>query len=422
MKKKLDYSWIIIGLSALMVCVVLGFCSSSKSLYIKAITDALDISRSTFSINDSCRFVATAVINLFFGYLVGKFGAKKLICAGFVCLISSMLIYSYATNVFVFYIGGVLLGIGLSWTTTTMVGYVVNRWCRENKGTIMGAVLATNGIGAAVATQIISPVIHSGALGYQKAYRLVVLILLVVFVLILLFFRNNPKNADAAPAHVPKKKGRGESWVGVEYSEVVKKSYFYMALVGVFFTGMMLQGISGIATPHQYDVGMDVDYVATVVSMHALALTVFKFLVGFIYDRAGLRTTANICMVTAVAVFILLANVSNTATGKVFAMIYGVFSSLALPLETIMLPIYASDLFGEKAFNKVLGLVVSVNTAGYALGAPISNLCYDLVGSYTPVIYVSAALMVGVLILMNVVITIANRNRKCILAAQTETK
>lgn len=110
MKKKIGYSWVIIAISALMVCVVLGFCSSSKSLYIKAITDALEIPRSAFFINDSCRYIATSIVNLFFGYLIGKFGAKKLIGAGFLCLIASCLIYSLATNIFVFYIGGVLLG------------------------------------------------------------------------------------------------------------------------------------------------------------------------------------------------------------------------------------------------------------------------------------------------------------------------
>lgn len=150
-KRKFDYKWVIVGLSFLMVLTALGFCSSSKSLYIAPICEALGISRSTFSINDSCRFITTAIINIFFGSLIAKFGAKKLIGAGFVCLIASMLIYSFATNVYVFYVGGVFLGLGLAWTTTTMVGAVVNRWCKENKGTIMGAILASNGIGAAIA-------------------------------------------------------------------------------------------------------------------------------------------------------------------------------------------------------------------------------------------------------------------------------
>ena len=70
-----------------MIFVCLGFCSSNKSVYLSAITEALGIKRSIFSINDSCRYIATAVVNLFFGALIMRFGAKKLVGAGFFCLI-----------------------------------------------------------------------------------------------------------------------------------------------------------------------------------------------------------------------------------------------------------------------------------------------------------------------------------------------
>ena len=84
------YRWVIVAASFLMVFVCLGFCSSSKSLYLAAITEALGIKRSLFSINDSCRYIATAVVNLFFGALCARFGRKRLIAAGFACLIASM--------------------------------------------------------------------------------------------------------------------------------------------------------------------------------------------------------------------------------------------------------------------------------------------------------------------------------------------
>jgi len=414
-KRKFNYAWIIVGISALMVCIALGFCSSVKSLYIKAITEACGISRSMFSINDSTRYVTTAVVNLFFGTLIARFGAKKLIGAGIISLIISCLIYSVASNIFVFYIGGAFLGMGLSWTTTTMVGYTVNIWNKENKGTIMGAILASNGIGAAVATQILSPIIHSGAFGYRNAYRLTAIILVGVFVIMMLFFKNSPSDKSTQGEEVPKKKGRGKSWVGIEYSTAVKKAYFYGALVCIFFTGMTLQGITGISTPHMYDVGLSEEYVAIVVSCHALALTAFKFLVGVMYDRFGLRATANTCMIGAVVAFLLLANTVDTAIGRTFAFTYGILSSLALPLETIMIPLYASDLFGEKSFSKILGLFVSVNTAGYALGAPVSNICFDITGSYNLALYIACIIIAVVFVWMNMVIKQADKEKNLVI-------
>ena len=408
----------IVALCFLMVFTCLGFCSSNKSLYVAAITDALDIKRSLFSIGDSFRFVATAVVNIFFGTLVNRFGTKKLIAAGFLCLTASSLIYSWAPGVGWFYVGGCILGIGLSWTTTTMVGAVVNKWCKENKGTIMGAVLAANGLGGALAAQIVTPMIYEegNAFGYRNAYRLVALILLVVGVLIVVFFRENPKGYVAQGTVVHKKKARGEGWVGMEFDQAKKKSFFYGAVICIFLTGVALQGINGIAATHMKDTGLDTGYVATVLSAHSLALTGFKFLVGFLYDRFGLRVTVTISAVTAVIVTTLLALVTNSPTGMVLAMIYGIFSSLALPLETIMLPIYANDLLGEKSFNKALGIFTSVNTAGYAVGSPVVNWCYDVTGSYAPALIACAALMVGITVALQFVISAANKEKRRILA------
>ena len=97
-RKKLNYAWVIVGICALMVCIALGFCSSTRSLYLTSITKATGIDRVTYSVTESCRYVSTAIVNLFFGFLIAKFGAKKLVSAGFICLISSCLINSFATN------------------------------------------------------------------------------------------------------------------------------------------------------------------------------------------------------------------------------------------------------------------------------------------------------------------------------------
>ena len=111
-RKRFDYKWIVIAVCFIMIMITLGFCSSTKSLYLDVVCDNLGIDRSAFSLNDSCRFIANAIVNLFFGALVHKFGTKKLMLAGIVCLLGAMALYATAINLWMFYLGGVLLGIG----------------------------------------------------------------------------------------------------------------------------------------------------------------------------------------------------------------------------------------------------------------------------------------------------------------------
>ena len=420
MKKKLDYQWVIVVTCFIMEFVALGFCSSNKSLYLGAITEALNIPRSLFSINDSIRFLTSATVSLFFGTLVKKLGARKMVGIGFLALICSMQIYSHAENVFVFYIGGCLLGLGLSFCTTVMIGSIIRRWVKQNTGTILGFVLAANGLGGALAAQIVTPIIYEDGnpFGYRNAYNLVTLILIATGILAVVFLRNQPKDETAVPAVVHKKKPRGGGWVGISFEDAKKKPYYYLALVGIFLTGMVLQGVNGASAAHMKDVGLDAGYVATVLSLHSIALMVFKFSTGVMYDKWGLRATMIICDIAALVVMVMLALVSNSPMGMVYAMGYGILSSLALPLETIMLSLITTDLFGNKSFDKILGIVAALNTTGYAVGAPLMNWCYDAFGTYVPFIWVCVGIMLVVTIMYQVVITAAQKERKAILAAE----
>ena len=403
-KKVFDYKWVIVGVSAFMVFVVLGFFGSTKGLFIKAVTEALSIPRSTYSFNDSLRFITTAIVNVFFGTLVMRFGAKKLIAAGFCCLIASSVLYSVATNVFTIYAGGILLGVGSSWTTTTIVGYIVNQWCKEKKGTIMGFILASNGIGIAIATQILSPIINESVFSYRNAYRIIAAILASAFVIIMLLLKNKTTTVESEPVK-DEHKGHKESYSG-------SKLYYFSILLCIFFTGMTLQGVCGISTPLLYDVGIDKTFVATAIGVHSIALTIFKFLTGYIYDKFGIRFTSNMCLCASIVSFISLICASNGVLGNESTMVYQILSSLALPLETIMLPLYAGEFFDKKIYGKALGIFVSFNTAGYAVGAPLSNVCYDIYGNYNISLYAGLGLIIFVMICMNFIITASNHRHK----------
>lgn len=394
-RKQSVQMWTIIVLSGLMVCLVLGLCNAPKSLYVQPVTAALGISRSAYSITDSCRFAATAVMNLFFGALVARFGPRKLIAAGFACAVTALVLFSVAENVWVFYAGGVLLGLGIAWTTTTMVGYVVNLWCHERKGTIMGGVLASSGVGAVLGTQLLAPIINRGgeAFAYRSAYRLAAVILLAAGVVVVALYRDRPAGEAAAPAEKKKAKDTADP-------QLLRRVEFWAALACVFIGGMVLQGIQGVAVPHLRDMGLSAEFGATVLSCQSVVLVATKFSTGWLFDKRGLRFTSALCMTAAVLTVALLVPVTDSAVGKALALSFAVISAVALPIETVMLPIYAQGLFGQKSYHKALGIFVAAKDAGYAAGGPMMNLCYDLTGDYRIAFIGAGVLMAAALVTM----------------------
>ena len=425
-KKRFEYKLVILVVCFLMVFICLGFCSSTKSLYLTAITQHLNIPRSIFSISDSCRYIASAIINLFFGTLLYKHGVRKMAAVGFLCLIVSTLMYALATNVYVLYIGGILLGIGVAFTTTTMASTVIRRWFDKDLGKYTGIVFSANGVGGAVAAQILDPFINNKAgytlagrhfQGYQVSYLLVVAIL-VVFSIIAVSLLRVPKEHPIPTTPAKKKKAaRGGTWVGIDYASAKRSSYLYIAIVVVFLTGFSLQGANGTYKAHMTDISMDKNYVTNIFSFFNLLLTVSKISVGAIYDRYNLRRVMIICQSASIIAFIVLATLTATATGKVMAIVFALLFALALPLETLVVPLIANDLFGNRDYDKILGLLVAANYAGYALGSPFINIFADLGMGYAPGLYILSGVMAVALLLMQFAINKAWKEKKAIIAA-----
>lgn len=406
--KKFNYTYIIIGVCTLIICIGLGFCSSTKGVFFPYIIEYTGLPRGPYAISDSFRYITTAVVNLFFGTLVLKFGVKKLMAAGFVALVASMVLYGASSTLVGFYFAGILLGLGLAWTTTTMIGYIINKWVSKNRGTIMGVILASNGLGGAIAVNVFMPALESAPDGYKMVHFIIAGIVAVIGIIAVIFI----KDKEAEENTTPSKKQKGDDWVGIDSKVAFKKAYFWLAMVGIFMTGVVIQGISGISIAHVKQTGVAPSLIAGITTFSMVCLTCTKFLTGFMYDKKGLRFTITINYACSFLSMITLVFVGPSTLGMGMYIANVILGNIALPLETIMLPIYAADLFGKKDYAKMLGLCVSVNTAGYALGAPVMGFVFDAFGSYMPAFLIGAVLIFLTAVTMEFVITSANKEKR----------
>ena len=409
-KIRFSYQWVIIACCFLMIFTALGFGSTPRKLFMVAVPKALGVDYGPYSFSDTFRYGVTAIVNLFFGTLVTKFGPRKLIGSCFVLLTLSMLTLAAAESLPVIYLGSALLGAGLTMTSTTMSSYVVNLWCKKNKGAVTGLVLCANGLGGATAMQVLSPIINESVFSYRSAYRLAALIMLAVGFVIVLFFRNSPQ-ADAALPAAGKKQPKGNVHEGITLQQALHKPYFYIAAVCIFLTGMVLQSIVGSDANHMTQAGLNQQSIAAALSIHALVLSASKFLTGALYDRKGLKITMFICDLAALLTLLLLIFINDSASGRMMAYGYSVASAIALPLETIMLPLITAELFGQKSYAQMLGIISAINTLGFSFGPPFTNFVFDALGTYVPVFWAYVLVMALVTAAFLYALTAAARER-----------
>lgn len=419
LKKERDYKWVILIICFLMEFLCLGFCSSNHGLYTKAVTEALDIKRSLYSISISIRYIVQTIVALSFGTLVNRFGIKKIVFVGLVSLTTSVLCRAFATELLFIYIGGALWGVGMIFVGNTMAGTIARRWFHQDIGKYTGIVMSANGIGGAVAAQIITPIINNGeTFGYRKAYLLSAVIAFFISIVVMVFLRESPKSSPVKSYENTKKKPRGTLWSGIDYSVAKKKPYFYFLVLLIFLTGISLQSIGSISVVYLTDLGMSARFLATYATITSLCLTCTKLLVGTSYDMFGLRVTLIMCQVAACGAFILEAVLTNSNVGMVLAIISAVLTTFAIPMETVMIPLLSSDLFGAASYTKVLGVFMAANSLGLCLGSPLGDLYFDIFGTYRPCFWFFTFMMVVVIIGYQFVIRAAYKEKKTVLSEE----
>ena len=298
-EKKFNYDFIIIALCALVFILGSGLWGAG-GLVVVPITTALDISRTTYSFTNTIRAATVSIATLFFAFFVDKLGTKPMLCIGFVAYFFAALLYALAKSIVLLYLSAFSLGLAFSWTGTPIVSYIINKVCKKNEGAILAGVLSGSALGAIIFTQIVTPFIsdNSDPFGYRNAYYIMAGISVVMFFLLLFLFKAPRKGEEL---NVKKgKETRGKKWIGIEYAQAYKKPYFYGVCVCVFMSGVFLSGLSGLSAAHMSDRGINVDTIALVASISAIAVLVFKFVAGIIYDHAGLRVTITITSLSAI--------------------------------------------------------------------------------------------------------------------------
>ena len=408
--KKFHYAWLIFAAGFIMVFTVLGFCSSAKSLYLQPVTKDTGIPRALFSLNDVTRYTVVGTMNMFFGKFIEKFNPRIMVAIGFVNLVISQMLFSFADSAAVFALGGVFLGAGLAWTTTTMVGHFVGKWFTNSKGSIMGIILAANGLGTALASQILGNLINASDSGWRKAYLTAGIIVAAVGILVVLLIRNDPADVHTEPLgkDAVAKKKRGANWEGLEFGELTRRWYFYVAIFSCLCFGILLSSFTNASSAHFADVGIDKDVIKNVLSIQSILLFIGKTGAGIVFDKKGLRTVINICGVAGLISTGALI-LTKTVAG---CWVYALFVGFALPVETVMMPLLASELFGQKTYAKTMGIMVGVMQFGFIGGALIPNAYYDAHGTYVPIFIAFFAAFVINLAVINAVITAAHKERR----------
>ena len=106
------YCWVIVAACLLLSAASIGMLSYFNALFVTPVCESLHIARSSLSLMSTFSTVTTMLLLPFVGKLYDHIPMKLLVLLGAIAGGCAHLCYSLAQNTILFYLGGILSGIG----------------------------------------------------------------------------------------------------------------------------------------------------------------------------------------------------------------------------------------------------------------------------------------------------------------------
>jgi MFS family permease len=386
---------------AALAFIVLGFSRgihSSFGVFNVALLDAFGWSRGATAGIFAVVLTADALFSPVAGFLLDRFGARKITVAGCMALATGLFLSAHVTALWHLYICfGLVLAAGFTFTGMVPHVFLISEWFSSNRASAIGVVFAGSGLGIMVLAPLSEWLISSyGWTRAFEAYALIVLIALLPTVWI--FYRPGP-NAGRHHGHA-EVGGDDRQWTA---TLALKSLQFWMLFIARIGAASGTTVIVTHQVAHVVDVGYSRLLAATIFGLAGVTSSFGRVVFGFIADLLSRQAayTVNILMtLVGVGALMILRDPSQTWLLYVYVIFFGIgFGSRAVIFSAL-----TADIFSGKGFGSILGYSIVAVGVGGALGSWLGGLFYDFTGSYI----VSFALSCLLLAISDICIWIAS--------------
>lgn len=368
-------------LIAAIAFVVLGFSRglhSAFGVFNVALLDTFGWSRGATAGIFSVVLVTDALLSPVAGYLLDRFGTKRISIAGCLTLVIGLYLSSHVTALWQLYICfGIILSIGFTFTGMVPHVFLISEWFSTKRASAIGVVYAGSGVGIMILAPLSEWLIAN--YGWARTFEIYSLIVLIALVpIVWLTYRAGP-HSHHTERHASRAVGDDRQWTAKLALQSLQFWLLFIARIGA------ASGTTVIVThqvAHVADVGFSKFVAASVFGLAGITSSFGRVIFGFIADRLTKQAayTLNIAMtVVGVGALMILSNPSQVWLLYVYVIFFGIgFGSRAVIFSSL-----TADIFSGKGFGSILGYSTVAVGVGGALGSYFGGVFHDWTGSYT---------------------------------------
>lgn len=366
--------------------------SSTLSVFLKPLTEDLNVSRGLFSLLRSGEIMIGAAMAPLVGPLVDRYGGRWLMAGGALVAGTGLLLLGQVASFWQFLVlRWVFVAVGGVFMCHMVVSVTISRWFVRQRGRAIA--IASLGQGS---SKVLIPIVTAalfawfGWRGTWAVFGLVTLVLVVVPALV--FMQRSPEERglkpdgmeDAVESNMtPRVRAQARRRMEVDetvwtWQEVIRTRTFWIIC---FSYGMANVGIAGLnlhVFAYITDIGFSTLVAATVLSIIASTQLGSTLVWGFISERLDVRrTNALMFLIQATGLAIVIS------THQIVPVYIGFFLyGIGLGGGWVLQELIWANYFGRVSLGMVRGLGTLVTHAFGAAGAPFFGFIHDATGSY----------------------------------------
>jgi MFS family permease len=352
---------------AAILCLTIGM-GRSYGLFLKPITADLGLGRNAFAFAIAVQNVLWGVAQPFAGMISDKFGAARVLVVGALLYLLGLVIMAGSTGAMSLLVSaGLLVGLGISATTFSVVLGAVGRLVTPEKRALALAIASTGGSFGQFMMLPVSQALISG-FGWARAlvYLGVAMALIVPLALVL---KGKASQAAAHDAQSPFE-AIGEA--------IGHRGYLYLA-AGFFVCGFHVVFISTHLPAYLVDEGMTATLGVTAVTTIGFFNVIGTYLWGILagrYRKKYLLSSLYFMRGIAIAAFIVLPKTPVSVV--VFSAAMGMLWLGTVPLTSGLI----AQMFGARYMSTLFGGVYLSHQVGAFLGVWLGGYAFDMTRSY----------------------------------------
>jgi MFS family permease len=369
----------------------------SFSVFFKPLMQEFHAGRAAISLGFTIHLVAAAVIAPLSGWLIDRYGSRKVILAG-TALFGAILLANkaFSGSISHFYLFLLILGLVLHGTGPIPYGNVISHWFDRRRGLALGMMMLGIGLGAIIVPSLAQLLI--ARFDWRSTYAIFgAAVLLIPIPVVAILIKERPEELGLTPDGALGQDSAVASNAaaqGLSAPQAWSTGTFWLMTCAFFLAGASLQGCVVHLAAMLNDRGINTQTAALGSSLLGAALLLGRAGTGYLLDRLFAPYIAA-AFFGGAALGIAMLWLGGPAVAFAGAFLIG----LGLGAEVDLIAFLTSRYFGLRAFGKVYSSIFAAFALASALGPLLMGARFDRTGSYRGplVAFLIASLIAAVL-------------------------